>query len=168
MRVGNLVAAIAMCAALAGQAAADNQWLTFRIKEAGATFQLPAQPRPVEKTKERPVTAFALRTADGILMAGFSEPMPFGTDKGGAQKTLKEFEQGMLAGVQLKVAGKREIEVEGRVGRILLLQRGESEFWRVTAIINGDRILFQMFIGSKQGLSSTTTAKFFNSLKFEK
>lgn len=167
MRVKTLLAAFGAAAILAAQAVADTQWPTFRIKEAGATFAMPAQPKPIEKTKERPINAFSLRTADGVLMAGFSEPMPFQTDKGGAQKTLKEFEQGMLSSAKLQVAGSRDIELQGRVGRILLLQRGEDEFWRVTAVVNGDRIVFQMFIGTKEGLASPTTAKFFNSLKFE-
>ncbi|MCB8933201.1 MAG: hypothetical protein M9921_12800 [Fimbriimonadaceae bacterium] len=168
MRVGTMLVAVSALGACLVQASPDTQWQTYRIKEAGATFDMPAQPKPIEKTKERPINAFALRTADGVLMAGFSEAMPFQTDKGGAQKTLKEFEQGMLSSAKLQVVGTREVEVQGRMGRILVLQRGEEEFWRVIAVVNGDRIVFQMYIGTKAGLSSTTTAKFFNSLKFEK
>ena len=166
MKTLTILFATAAVASLSAFAVADTPWQTIKTAPGGFSFEMPAKPKLVQRSDTTPVNAYVLVTGDGVMMAGYSEPLPFNVDASGAKKVLDDFEKGMMGSAKLTSAGRREVQISGRAGCLLLFQGPKGEFWRVAAAINGDRIVFQMFIGEKGKLASPSVARFFNSLKF--
>lgn len=167
MRLKNLLILAAVCVvATIAAATEENGWVTLRLKDAGAVFEMPAKPKLVDPG-DAPITAYMLLTGDGLLMAGYSNALPFNSDKEGARKMLQDFDKGMTSTAKLTPAGFRETTIQGRQARISAFQGEDGSMWRVVGVIHGDRIVFQLFIGKKEKMGSPTAARFFNSLKLE-
>ena len=168
MRLRNVLFLTAVFALSAmGTATEDHGWVVLRVKDAGMSFEMPAKPKPVERKAGSPITAYMLLTGDGLMMAGYSDPMPFTTDKAAARKMLADFDKGMTSTAKLTPAGFSETTLQGRQARISAFQGEDGSFWRVVGVIHGDRIVFQLFIGQKDNKASPTAVRFFNSLKLE-
>lgn len=158
-----MVAVLAVSAVV--PATEDTGWVSLRLKEAGMVFEMPAQPKLVDRGSDSPITAYALLTGDGLLMAGYSTPMPFTTDKTAARKVLADFDRGLTGSANLTSAGFREVDIQGHQARVSAFQGKEDQFWRVVSVMHGDRIGFQVYIGKKEKMAGPIVTRFFNSLK---
>lgn len=157
--------AVLAATALSVIAIGDTPWKTTQVALGKFSFEMPGKPKLVQRNDPTPVNAYVLATGDGVMIVGHSEAMPFNVNASGAKKIFDDFEKGLAGSAKLQAAGRRETQHQGRPARLLLYQGPEGEFWRVLAVVNGDRIVFQMFIGEKEKLASPSVAKFFNSLK---
>lgn len=158
-----MAAVLAVSAAV--PATEDAGWVSLRFKEAGMVFQMPAQPKFVDRGPDSPITVYALMTGEGLLMAGYSTPMREAIGKKGARTVLEDFDRGLAGSAKLTSAGSREVDIQGHKARVSAFKGKDEEYWRVVSVIRGDRIGFQAFIGPKDKMSGSIAAKFFNSLK---